>query len=96
MTWLVMGFVLGVCFTLFLQWSRANHVHTGVLFWFLTGLALLSLLSGVQNFYGLRAELEERAAMNIIPIYGVQVLLWGGLAGLLLWRNVRKAKRLQA
>jgi hypothetical protein len=96
MTWLLMGFAFGVIFTLFLQWSRANHVHTGILFWLLTLLALVSLLSGVQNFYGLREELEEAAAMRIIPIYGVQVLVWGTLAALLLWRNARRARRLRA
>jgi hypothetical protein len=91
MMWLVTGFVMGVCFTLFTQWVNAKRVHTGILFWLLTSLALLALLTGMQNFVGLRSELEEQAAWRIIPIYAVQVLVFALPAVWLLRRNAKKA-----
>lgn len=93
MEWLVIGFVLGIAFREFVAWARTNHVHIGVLAWFLIGLALLALLSGVQNFIGLRSELEEQAAWRIIPIYAIQTIIPGALAALLIWRNARKARK---
>ena len=92
MEWLIIGFILGIAFREFMVWARTSRVHIGLLAWLLIALALLAALSGVQNFIGLRAELEERAAWNIIPIYTIQTLIFGIPAALLVWRNARKAR----
>jgi hypothetical protein len=93
MEWLIIGVILGIAFREFVVWARANHVHIGILAWLLIGVALLAALSGVQNFIGLRSELEERAAWNVIPIYAFQTIVFAAPAALLIWRNARNARK---
>ena len=92
MLWLVLGILIGVGWSWLLSWSRARRLRIGWLVWFLLILALVAALSGVQNFVALIEEYEERAAWNIIPIYGLQALIPGGLAVLLLWWQVRRIR----
>jgi hypothetical protein len=93
MEWLILGIVIGYAWHALLDWARAQRVHIGLLPWFLIILALVAGLSGVQNYLGLMAEYEERAAGMIPQVYGIQVAIPALLAFLLLWRQARRTAR---
>ena len=91
--WVITGIVIGFVWHWLLNWTRAQSVRISWLVWTLLILALLDVVTGMQNYFGLMQEYEERAAGTMIPIYGIQAGVLGALAFLLLWRQVRRATR---
>ncbi len=91
--WVMIGIVIGFAWHWLLVWTRARNVRIGWLVWTLLILAVLDVVTGMQNYFGLMQEYEERAAGTMIPIYGIQAAILGVLALLLLWRQVRRASR---
>jgi hypothetical protein len=90
--WIWLGIVIGFGWNWLLNWTRARNVRISWLVWALLILAVLDVVTGLQNYFGLIQEYEETAAATMIPIYGLQVVILGGLAVLLLWRQVQRAR----
>jgi hypothetical protein len=92
MLWLTLGIVVGVGVVWLASWSRAKNIKISWLAWVLLLVAVVSALSGIQNYVELMREYEEKAAMFMIPMYGVQVLVPAALAALLVWRGQKRVK----
>lgn len=92
MLWLICGIIIGFTWHWLLTWSRAKGIRISWLVWFLLIFTCVAGLSGIQNFFALMEEYEERAAWIVIPVYSIQVLIPAALAGLLLWRSARRAR----
>lgn len=91
--WVITGIVIGFVWNWLLNWTRARNVRISWLVWTLLVLAVLDVVTGMQNYVGLLQEYEEKAAGTMIPIYGIQAGILAVLAVLLLWRQVRRASR---
>ncbi len=92
MEWLILGVMIGFGWHWLITWSRQRRVRISWWVWLLLFLTAGTVLSGAQNYYGLMLEYEEQAAARMFPVYGVQVLITGIPAALLLWRQVRRAR----
>jgi biotin transporter BioY len=92
MLWLILGFVIGAGALWLASWARAKNVKVSWLAWLLLAIAVVSALSGIQNYVELMAEYEPQAAVMMIPMYGVQVLVPAALAVLLVWRGQKRVK----
>jgi hypothetical protein len=92
MLWLILGVVIGVGALWLASWARAKNVKINWLAWVLIAIAVISALSGIQNFVELMGEYEERAAWMMIPMYGLQAVVPAALAALLVWRGQKKVK----
>ena len=93
MEWLTLGLILGFAWNWFITWSRARGVRVSWWVWFFFIFAVVAGLSGLQNYIALNADYEERAASMVIPVYAVQTAIPLLLGLLLLWRQLRSARR---
>lgn len=89
MLWLILGLIIGVGGFWLVSWTRSRGISLRWYEWLLAVLAVLLALLAVQLFTGSMAELEPRAAWELLLIVGVPAVILGVLAALLPWLRQR-------